>query len=305
MKIRRTLALVLAIVTAFSLAACGNAEPAGDDGSEAKTEIVAALNSVPGNLDISATMGVALLSVSPHIYDYLIDMDEDYNFIPAIAPSWERVDDTTWTFECDVSGYTFSNGDPLEMDDIIFSIDHLYDCAPMASYVSNIEDYYYEGNTLTIKMVEPNQLTIRNIFPTLCPILNKSYCEEKGEAAFINSECGTGPYKITSYVPGDSIVLERRDDYTGTMPQLTKITFKQIDQAANRYIALETGEVQFANELGYRDYLRAVDNTDLETYEMAATGLTFFAFNTSKPPSTTCACAWPCATRWTASPGAP
>ena len=44
MKIRRTLALVLAIVTAFSLAACGNAEPAGDDGSEAKTEIVAALN---------------------------------------------------------------------------------------------------------------------------------------------------------------------------------------------------------------------------------------------------------------------
>ena len=97
MKIRRTLALVLAIVTAFSLAACGNAEPAGDDGSEAKTEIVAALNSVPGNLDISATMGVALLSVSPHIYDYLIDMDEDYNFIPAIATSWERVDDTTWT----------------------------------------------------------------------------------------------------------------------------------------------------------------------------------------------------------------
>lgn len=90
MKIRRTLALVLAIVTAFSLAACGNAEPAGDDGSEAKTEIVAALNSVPGNLDISATMGVALLSVSPHIYDYLIDMDEDYNFIPAIATSWER-----------------------------------------------------------------------------------------------------------------------------------------------------------------------------------------------------------------------
>lgn len=284
MKIRRTLALVLAIVMAFALAACGNAEPAGEDGGEAKTEIVAALNSVPGNLDISATMGVALLSVSPHIYDYLIDMDEDYNFIPAIATSWERVDDTTWTFECDVSGYTFSNGDPLEMDDIIFSIDHLYDCAPMASYMSNIEDYYYEGNTLTIKMVEPNQLTIRNIFPTLCPILNKSYCEEKGEAAFINSECGTGPYKITSYVPGDSIVLERRDDYTGTMPQLTKITFKQIDQAANRYIALETGEVQFANELGYRDYLRAVDNTDLETYEMAATGLTFFAFNTSKPP---------------------
>lgn len=47
MKIRRTLALVLAIVMAFSLAACGNAEPAGDDGSEAKTEIVAALNSVP------------------------------------------------------------------------------------------------------------------------------------------------------------------------------------------------------------------------------------------------------------------
>lgn len=287
MKAKKLLSLLIALVMICALAACGKPAQGAegkDPAAEAKTELVAALNSVPGNLDISTTMGVALLSVTPHVYDFLLDMDEDYNFIPAIATSWERVDDTTWTFECDVSRYTFSNGDPMEMDDIIFSIDHLFDCAPMASYMSNIADYSYEGNTLTVKLVAPNQLTIRNIFPTLCPILNKSYCEANGETAITNCECGSGPYKITSFVAGDSIVLERRDDYTGTMPALTKITFQQIDEAANRYIALETGEIQFANELNYRDYLRAAENADVETYDMLATGLTFFAFNTTCPP---------------------
>lgn len=279
MKAKRMLALVLAVVMMLSLVACGG----GSSDGEAKTELTAAVNAVPGNLDISVTMGTPLLSMTPHVYDFLIGMDEDYNFIPSIATSWERVDDTTWTFECDIEGYTFSNGDPLEMDDIIFSIDHLWDCAPMASYMSNIEDYYYEGNTLTVKMVEPNQLTIRNIFPTLCPILNKSYCEGS-ETAITNMECGTGPYVVSSYIPGDSVVLDLREDYTGDVPALTKITFKQINEPANRYIALETGEVDFATELGYRDYLRAQDNADLSTKEQLATGLSFYVFDTSEPP---------------------
>lgn len=277
--IGKSAAIMLAVLTAvLSLTACSGYEKDG------KTEVIAALKNVPGNLDIPTTMGVALLTVSPHIYDYLIDMDDDYNFIPAIATSWKRVDDTTWMFDCDVSRYTFDNGDPMEMDDIIYSIDHLYDCPMMASYVSNISDYYYEGNVLTVKMVSPNQLTIRNIFPTLCPILNKSYCEERGKEAIANAECGSGPYKITSYIPGDSIVMERRDDYKGNMPQISKITFKQIAEAANRYIALEVGEVQFANELGYRDFLRAGKNSNVKPYDMKATGLTFFAFNTTRPP---------------------
>ena len=103
MKAKRILALVLAVVMMLSLVACGGGSSDGD----AKTELTAAVNAVPGNLDISVTMGTPLLSMTPHVYDFLIGMDEDYNFIPSIATSWERVDDTTWTFECDIEGYTF------------------------------------------------------------------------------------------------------------------------------------------------------------------------------------------------------
>lgn len=283
MKTKRIMALILALAMALCLVACGNGSKGNDDESGAKSEIVAALSSVPNNLDISSTMGTALLSITPHVYNFLLGLDENYNFTPGIATSWQKVDDLTWTFEIG-EGYVFSNGEALEMDDIIYSVERLRDCASMNSYMSNIESVSYEGRTLTVKMVEPNNLTIRNIFPTLCPILNKSYCEEHGDSAILQAECGTGAYKITEYVPGEKVVLEVREDYPFEKPKIPKITFTQIAEQANRYIALETGEVQFATELAYTDFTRAQENSALNAFSMPASGLTFMVLNTTKAP---------------------
>ncbi len=282
---QRFLAILLTVAMLMTLTVgCGKAETAqsGDD-STVRTEVTSALSSIPNNLDISATMGTALLTITPHVYSLLVGMDENYNFIPGVATSWEKVDDVTWTFEIG-EGYVFSNGEEMEMDDIIYSIERLRDCAAMSSYMSNIESASYEGRTLTVKMVQANNLTIRNIFPTLCPILNKSYCEENGEKAILNAECGTGPYKIVEYIPGEKVILEARDDYPFEQPAIKKINFKQIAEQANRYIALETGEVQFATELAYKDFERAKGNEKLNAISMAASGLTFLSMNTAKAP---------------------
>jgi len=288
-KMQKSLAVLLTVAMLMVFTAgCGkDAETTQTaqtkNNSTVRTEVTAALSSIPNNLDISTTMGTSLLTIAPHVYNFLVGLDENYNFTPGVAKSWEKVDDLTWTFEIG-EGFVFSNGEELEMEDIIYSIERLRDCAPMASYMSNIESASYEGRTLTVKMVEPNNLTIRNIFPTLCPILNKSYCEEHGEKAILNAECGTGPYKVVEYIPGDKVVMEVREDYPFEKPEIKKITFRQIAEQANRYIALETGEVQFATELAYKDFERAKENKNLNASSMPASGLTFITMNTKKAP---------------------
>ena len=42
---------------------------------------------------------------------------------------------------------------------------------------------------------------------------------------FVREPVGTGPYKLASWEPGQSIVLERRDDYWGEAPAVEKATY--------------------------------------------------------------------------------
>jgi peptide/nickel transport system substrate-binding protein len=55
---------------------------------------------------------------------------------------------------------------------------------------------------------------------------------------------GTGPFKIVSYGPGVSTVLERSADYWGQpYPYLDKVAFIVLPEASTRLAALESGEV--------------------------------------------------------------
>ena len=50
-----------------------------------------------------------------------------------------------------------------------------------------------------------------------------------------------GPYKLASFTPGDSIVLEPNPKYWGPKPAYAKITFRVIPEASSRIAALLAG----------------------------------------------------------------
>ena len=281
-KMKKTISILLATLMILSLlTGCG--KDGGTSESAEKSEITAALASIPNNLDAAATMGTSLLTMTPYVYDYLLRLDEDCNLTPGLASSWQKVDDVTWTFEVD-KGHIFSNGEEVEMEDVVYSIERLRDVASMANYMKNIESVSYEGQTLTVKLVEPNNLTITIVLAVYCPIQNKSYCEEHGEEAILNAECGSGPYVVTEYIPGDQVVMELRDDYPFEKPQINRLIFKQYLEPSARYIALETGEAQFATELAYSDFQLAEENDKITTNSLTAMHLSFLAMNTTKAP---------------------
>src|SRR5438876_11891887 len=59
------------------------------------------------------------------VYEGLIARDKDLKIVPALAESWETMEDPThWRFHLR-KGIKFQNGDPFTADDVVFSADRV------------------------------------------------------------------------------------------------------------------------------------------------------------------------------------
>ncbi len=65
------------------------------------------------------------IMIANQIYDRLIEIDNNFNFIPSIAKDWQISEDRKkYVFKIRDDVY-FHNGDKLEVDDIVFSLQRM------------------------------------------------------------------------------------------------------------------------------------------------------------------------------------
>jgi peptide/nickel transport system substrate-binding protein len=197
-------------------------------------------------------------SLSTHIYDQLVLMDEKQNLQPGLAISWKPLDDTTWEFKLR-QGVKFHDGTPFNADDVLFTFER----APNVEGSPSSFGTYTKGKTLkkiddyTVHIVTerpyplmPNDVSAVHIVSKKHGAGAKTADYNSGKAAI-----GTGPYRFKEYVPGDRIVIQRNEDYWGAKPEWTEVTFKPIKSGPSRVAALLAGDV---------DLIEGVPTVDIE-----------------------------------------
>ena len=256
---KRAILILLVIVMLFSVAACGG----GKSDSKDKVEITVANNRLPNSLDPLTEDAAHSYSITHQIYDRLVSFGlQDNAWQPAVAKSWKQVDDTTWTFDINLD-YKFQNGKQLTMDDVMYSFERLKDVPKQADAAASIADISYEGTTLTIKFTDASLTSPSRLLANVV-IINKEYVENGGDDAIYINPIGTGPYKKTEFTPGATATIETWDGYPFEKPQIDIIHFRAIEESSTRYVALETGEVQFIGFINATEYDLAKENPDLD-----------------------------------------
>lgn len=260
-------------------------DDAGDDTGAGAEEIIVGQGADPVSLDPQGQNDQSSSRVRVQIFDTLLTQDKDMEFQPALAESWEQIDELTWEFKLR-EGVTFHNGETFTADDVIFSMQRAIESPNTGHIVGMIDADGFEkidDNTLRIKTSEPFGPFLAHLAHPASSISNQKAVEEAGDDVDIKP-VGTGPYKFVSWDRGDRVTLERFDDYWGDAAKTPRIIFRNIAENANRTIELETGGIHLAYDILPNDVSKVEGNADLQLFRAPNFSTTYVGFNCEKEP---------------------
>ena len=248
-----------------------------------KSDIVVAVDADVDTLhptDFSTTVELGVLN---QIYDTLLYYSPDgtKDPEPRIAESYEISDDgLDYTFHLR-DDVTFHDGTPVTADDVVFSIELYKSSEYQGSQISMLSSVEAtDEHTVVCHLDAPYSPFLQGICSPM--IASKAYYESS-EDDFVNNPIGTGPYKFVSRAKGSNIKLEANEDYYRGAPEIKEVTFEVIPDSSTKAIALQTGEVNFAEiDSATKPQLEA--NPAITIAEVPTSAFSYIAMNTEKEP---------------------
>ena len=261
---KRIIKTAVPIVMSVMLAAPLTAAAADASPHAASDEISIGVAQDFDSLDPDHMTAAGTKEIMFNVFEGLVKPSPEGEIVPAVASEVEKSDDSltyTFTLRDDV---TFHNGDPVEMEDVLYSIDRRRqpddDAAAYLEALDVISDIKTADNTLTITLSEPSNEFLAYIMN--CYILPSDYEDQE------TAPVGTGPYKFVSRSVQDSLVLERFDDYYGTKANIGKATFKVLENADGLVLGLQSGALDLVAHLSSDQTAQLDDDFTIETGSM-------------------------------------
>lgn len=272
--------VVVSLSMAMIVAACGGATstspvpspaPAGPATSEAPPTATAGpkggivtvgLAEEPANLNPYLAVQTASRVVRELTLEGLLDVDPLGNYIPQLAvevPTIENggisADGLTITYTLR-PGVTWSDGDPLTSGDVAFTWQAIMDPGNAVSSQTGYEKIASvdtpDPATVVVRFRElyAPALSLFSIGDAVLPA-HVLQGQQLGAAAFSRTPEGTGPFVVTEWTSGDSIILDRNRTFREAgKPLLDRIVFLIVPSNEVGIARLRTGEFDVLWGLG-------------------------------------------------------
>ena len=208
----------------------------------------------PGSWDPIDTFKVNWSNVATNIFDGLVYRTPDVEIVPALATSWEELDDGTRLRFHLREGVTFQNGEPFNADAVKYTFDRMLgeqgEASPQRANYASIESVeVIDDLTADFHLKYPDPVLITKLAGYGGMIVPPGYIEEVGEDAFNAAPIGTGPFKVVDYQPKVSVTLEAFPDHWRGAPAVDKLVNRFIPEPATQLAELQAGRVDIVIDL--------------------------------------------------------
>jgi peptide/nickel transport system substrate-binding protein len=282
----------------LGIAGCGGGgggQQGGGGGGDGGNTLTVALDQEPAILNQSITGGdlAATNNVVIGIVESPLQIMPDLSLQPLLTDGMpELVQEEPTVIEYKLKeGLTWSDGKPLTSEDARWTYEQQINPDNQIITRFGWEDIE--------KFETPDERTVRITFSqpfaawtvVLCgsatQILPKHIYEGEDFNKVMNDELvGSGPFKLKEWRKGQSITVERNDNYWGEKPAIEEITYRFIPDTNSLIAALESGEVQFINpppDVGLLERLEGISGATVQ-YK-PGTVWEHITFNVDKVPS--------------------
>jgi peptide/nickel transport system substrate-binding protein len=260
----RSRPLVVVLILSLLAMACADSDPGGegearqDPTTTASDEpvrggtLVAAIDSDPGQLNPAITTSGGVHTASELMFNGLLALSPELEPLPELAESWEVEEDgALYRFQLR-DDVTWHDGEPFTSADVKYSFEevllelHSRTKASVGNALESIETP--DEHTVEFRFTEPYAPLLQQLDVTEAPIIPRHVYEgtDPQENPANLAPVGTGPFKFSSYDPGQEVVLDANPDYfEDDLPYLDRVVLRVIPEKGNQVIALESGEVDW------------------------------------------------------------
>jgi peptide/nickel transport system substrate-binding protein len=261
-------------------------------------EVVISQSSNPPSLDAMATSSGMSRNITMNVYETLYGFDENVVPMPILAEGVDiSADGLKYTFTLR-KGVKFHNGDEMKASDVKASMERYRKVGATGNLLNAVENFeVIDDYTIVFNMKAKTPTFLESFSSPRAPAV--IIPEEDGAAeAGKTSLVGTGPYKITEYVPDSHVTLEKFADYTQDTrypgidgfggkktAYFDKATFRVMPELGAQVAALEAGEVDIVETMPVPAARRLEGSADIKIYENLQWVFATLILNTNEKPT--------------------
>jgi peptide/nickel transport system substrate-binding protein len=232
----------------------------------------------PPSLDVHWTTATITETLGNHLYEGLYTLDASNRPIPMLAESHTvSKDSLVYTFKLR-QGVKFHNGKEMTSEDVVPSLarwgkQSVYGKALFAQVAEwrAVDKYTVEMKLKEKSAIVLISLAVPNNFGAIYP---KEIAEKFAPEVKATEFVGTGPFKLAEWKPDQYIRMVRFEEYKprnekpngfggGKTAYVDEIRWHPVPEVATRVAQVETGELDFADDLNLDAYERLKKNASL------------------------------------------
>jgi ABC-type transport system substrate-binding protein len=243
-------------------------------------------------MDPHTSLGIQAMYVEQNLYNTLVTIDENAEYVPDLAESWDvKEDGKVYVFHLR-KGVKFHDGTDLTADVVKWNFDRLLnpdEKVITASYFTPILD--------AVEVIDQHTLQIRlkyatnTLLPALAVyrvgfmIVSPQAYKKWGKQDLSAHPAGTGPFKLVRWEQNRIVELERNPNYFKPgLPYLDRLEFRIMKDGVTRATALRAGEVDFVNEVPLEHAARLNDDPKIHVYRGADAAKIYIPLNVQRKP---------------------
>lgn len=254
---------------------------------EDKDTLMIGLDDDPPQLDPHRSSAAVDRQVFQSLYNTLIDINENLEFVPELAKKWEVSDDgKTYTFELQ-EGVVFQDGTPFNAKAVKFNFERMLDpklASPRKSEINLVTEVKaVDEYTVKVTLERPYAPFLSVLTDRAGMMVSPTAVKESGKD-FPNNPVGTGPYKFDERVQQDFIKLTRFEDYWTEKPEIKNVVYKPYPDGNSRVTNLISGKLDIVNQIPFKDIDKVKDASNLNVSVKDGLGFQGLMLNTDKPP---------------------
>ncbi len=211
------------------------------------------------------------------VYAGLVRFSRTMTFEPDLATKWgTSKDGLEWTFTLR-SAVKFHDGTDFDADAVVSYFTSMLDknvnlaAYNLWSHIASVTKT--DDMTVVVKTTKPYGALLNTMAHGSALIPSPQSVRQFGADIGLHP-VGAGPYQLTKFDPGASLVVKRHDGYYGDKPVYDSITYLYVGDASGRVSALQTNRAQLidavpveqVDTLGADSSVKVIDDAALQVF---------------------------------------